>query len=190
MMPAKQEAEEIPAKWVSGLVDGGLKGRLRARLPATQGGRLHATKGQTPESSAARPAGGIFSCFVSSGMETAKPEKFVAGFWPLVKLVAAPCVPFNRPTEKTNLANLLGPGSAERAGESRAELLAAFDDQAKPFLCVCSMAIDEHCDSMDNHSVSFVVHCSDWQRRSGSSILRSSTSAAALSCNDYHVHCK
>jgi len=38
----------MPANWVGGLFDGGLKGRLQARLPATQGSRLHATKGQTP----------------------------------------------------------------------------------------------------------------------------------------------
>ena len=34
------EAGEIAANCVSGLFDGGLKGRLQARLPATQGGRL------------------------------------------------------------------------------------------------------------------------------------------------------
>jgi len=37
---------------LSGLVDGGLKGRLQARLSATQGSRPHATKGQTPGASA------------------------------------------------------------------------------------------------------------------------------------------
>jgi len=40
---------EIPAKCVSGVFDGGLKGRLQARLPATLGGRLHAANGQTPD---------------------------------------------------------------------------------------------------------------------------------------------
>src|ERR1700683_4816180 len=35
-MPAKHEAGEMPANWVSGVFEGGLKGRLQARLPATQ----------------------------------------------------------------------------------------------------------------------------------------------------------
>jgi len=67
-MPAKHEAGAMPANCVSGLFDGGLKGRMQARLPATQGGRLHATKGgrlhatkgQTPEASCTRP------CFTQS----------------------------------------------------------------------------------------------------------------------------
>src|ERR1700689_4222549 len=53
-------------------------------------------------------------------------------------------VAVNRPTEKTNLANLLDPGSAERAGASRAELLAAFSDLANnpffPVACLPSSA--------------------------------------------------
>jgi hypothetical protein len=42
--------EAIRANCMSDLFpfDGGLKGRLQARLPATQGDRLRGTKGQTP----------------------------------------------------------------------------------------------------------------------------------------------
>jgi hypothetical protein len=39
-MPAKHEAGEMPANWVSGLYGGGLKGRLQARLPATRKGQI------------------------------------------------------------------------------------------------------------------------------------------------------
>ena len=46
-MSAKHEAGEIPGNCVSGLYDGGLKGRLQAGLPATQGGRLHAANSQS-----------------------------------------------------------------------------------------------------------------------------------------------
>jgi hypothetical protein len=48
-LSARHEAEEILSHCVSGLFDGGLKGRLQARLPAAQGGRLHATNGQSRE---------------------------------------------------------------------------------------------------------------------------------------------
>jgi hypothetical protein len=41
-MPAKHEAKKVRANCVSGLLDGGLKGRLQARLPSPQGCRLHA----------------------------------------------------------------------------------------------------------------------------------------------------
>jgi len=50
---AKHKAGEISANCVSGLFDGGLKGRLQARLPARQGG-LHATTGQTPAGALSR----------------------------------------------------------------------------------------------------------------------------------------
>jgi len=44
---------------VSGLLDGGLKGRLQARLPATQGGRLHASNGQSREPAESRLQPGL-----------------------------------------------------------------------------------------------------------------------------------
>jgi len=60
-MPARHEAGEISANCVSGLFDGGLKGRLQARLPATQLGPVHAktAKGERrPE----RPPAGTIAC--------------------------------------------------------------------------------------------------------------------------------
>ena len=44
-----EKPEKIPAKCVNGLFrfDGGLKGRLQARLPAPSGGRLHAMNRQS-----------------------------------------------------------------------------------------------------------------------------------------------
>ena len=55
---AKAERHEAGerANCVSGLLDGGLKGRLQARLPATQGGRLHPTKGQSRAADFSPPA--------------------------------------------------------------------------------------------------------------------------------------
>jgi hypothetical protein len=48
-MPAKHEPKKIRANCVSGPLDGGLKGRLQARLPAPQDCRLHAINGQSRE---------------------------------------------------------------------------------------------------------------------------------------------
>jgi len=78
MPRTRSRRNKISANCVSGVLDGGLKGRLQARLPATQGGRPHVTNGQSQESSASSTCGRYFCGFVSSGIETPKPEKFVA----------------------------------------------------------------------------------------------------------------